>query len=149
MYIDRLVEYLNKIQQGTKKSAHASSFGRAMDLTRLLPALLHVRHAFQNHETGIPEASDPITDAMLVSARLLQNKILEAVGRDLTIPTTHNVCWHTGIPVPLHTNAYRSRCPHELLWRVMFGRVAGVGRARLEHWCDFARRMITRHFFPY
>ena len=147
MYVDRLVEYLNKVQQGTKRSAHAASFGRQMDLTRLLPILLHVRHAFQNHETGDNPAADPITNSMLVSARLLQNEILRLCGRDLTIPTTHNLFWHTGVPVNPNTGNYRCRLPHLLLWRVALGRVAGVGRSRVEQWCDFARRMILEHFF--
>jgi len=40
MYIDRVLEYINKVQQGTKRSAHAASFGRALDMTTLLRAIL-------------------------------------------------------------------------------------------------------------
>ena len=149
MYIDRLVEYLNKVQQGSKRSAHAASFGRAMDMTTLLPAMLHVRHAFQAHETGVPDSSDPVTPSMLVSARLLQNEILRIVGTDLTVPTTHNEFWHTGIPVPLASGDYRVRRPHLWFWRVLNGICAGKGRARCESWQNYVLRMVYEHLFPY
>ena len=149
MYIDRLVEYINKLQQGAKKSAHAASFGRSMDMTTLLPALLHVRHAFAAHETGEPAGSDPVTLSMLVSARLLQNEFVRLLGRDLTVHTTHNVFWHTGTPVPRDTGDYRVRRPSEWIWRVASGAAAGKGRARREAWLAFSRRMVNEHFFPY
>ena len=150
MYIDRLIEYLNQLQQGTKRSSHAASFGRAMDMTTLLPAMLHVRHAFQNHELGVlPQAGPSLSTSQLVAARKLQNYFFQLLGRDLTIPTTHNQFWHTGIPVPLQSGSYHFRRPHEWLWNAARGATAGKGRARRESWDEFAVRMVYEHFFPY
>ena len=148
-YIDRLVEYINKIQGDYMKSAHAASFGAALDITPLIPALLHVRHVFETHELGDAEASEPVTTAMLVAARKLQNKLLSICGRDLTISTTHNECWHTGIPVDCSRGDYHIRRPPECIWKVARGAVAGKGRSRREQWRDFATRMVQEHFFPY
>ena len=91
-YIDRLIEYINKIQGDYMKSAHAASFGAGIGVTTLIPAILHVRHAFEVNELGVDHASEPITTAQLVAARKLQNELLRICGRDLTISTTHNAC---------------------------------------------------------
>ena len=150
MYIDRLVEYLNHLQQGAKRSAHAASFGRAMDMTTLLPALLHVRHAFQNHELGIQEGASTITTNQLVAARKLQNHFFKMMGSDLTTHTTHNQHWHTGIPVPLDAGDFRFRRPEEFVWSVARGASAGIGpRSRRETWQDNTLRFVYEHFFPY
>ena len=50
MYSDRIMEYINLLQQGSKRSANAASFGRALDLTTLLRVILHVRHQGRLHE---------------------------------------------------------------------------------------------------
>ena len=65
MFTDRVLEYINLIQQGSKRSASASSFGRALDLTTLLRAIIHVRHAFEAEETGSAPSDDPVTENML------------------------------------------------------------------------------------
>ena len=148
-FIDRFVEYVNKIQGEYMQSAHAASFGSSVDMTPLLPAILHVRHAFESHETGHPQGSEPVTTAMLIAARKLQNELLQVCGRDLTIPTTHNSFWHTGTPVNCSTGDYRVRRPSEFLQKVQRGAVAGKGRSRQEHWRDYATRMVLGHFFPY
>ena len=74
MYTDRILEYVNKIQQGSKRSASAASFGKALDFTTLLRAQMHVRHTFQAAETGAAESDDPVTENMLRMARMLQEK---------------------------------------------------------------------------
>ena len=148
-YIDRLIEYINKIQGDYMKSAHAASFGAGIDVTTLIPAILHVRHAFEVHELGVDHSSEPITTAQLVAARKLQNELLRICGRDLTVSTTHNACWHTGVPVNCDTGDYRCRRPVEWMRKVMQGRVSGKGRTRIEHWRDFAMRMVLEHFFAY
>ena len=148
-FIDRFVEYVNKIQGEYMQSAHAASFGAAVDMTTLLPAILHVRHAFETHETGLPQGAEPITTAMLIAARKLQNELLQICSRDLTIATTHNGFWHTGTPVNCNTGDYRVRRPPEYMQRVQMGRCAGKGRSRLEHWRDYSMRMVLEHFFPY
>ena len=148
-YIDRLIEYINKIQGDYMKSAHAASFGAGIDVTTLIPAILHVRHAFEVHELGVDHSSEPVTTAQLVAARKLQNELLRICGRDLTVSTTHNACWHTGVPVNCDTGDYTCRRPVEWMRKVMQGRVSGKGRARIEHWRDFAMRMVLEHFFAY
>ena len=118
-------------------------------MTTLLPALLHVRHAFQNHELGVPNVGPPVAMSTLIAARKLQNHFLKLLGRDLSIHTTHNQFWHTGVPVPLDAGDYRFRRPEEWFWSAARGASAGMGRARRETWHDFAVRMIFEHFFPY
>lgn len=149
MYIDRVLEYINKIQQGTKRSAHAASFGRALDMTTLLRAMLHVRHAFQAAETGKVESDDGITQSMLVMVRMLQDEFVTVLGRDLTIWDPNIKTWHTGNPVPLDTGDYRMRRPWEAWVRVATGRSAGKWRSRNETWIAYATRFVEEHFFPF
>ena len=149
MFIDRFVEYCNKLQGEYMQSAHAASFGAAFDVTTLLPAILHMRHAFEAHETGLPEGSEPVTTAMLIAARKLQNELLRICGRDLTIATTHNEFHHTGTPVNCDTGDYRVRRPPEWMRKVQRGAVAGKGRTRRESWLVYVLRMVHEHFFPF
>lgn len=149
MFLDRLLEYINKIQQGAQRSANAASFGRALDLTSLLRAILHVRHTYQAAESGAAESDDPITPSMLVQARLLQDYFLLTLGRDLTVYDIYNHFWHTGHPVPLHTGDYRKKMPWDFIARVMTARSAGKGRARHERWDAHALRFVFEHFFQY
>ena len=149
MYTDRVLEYINMIQQGSKRSAHAASFGRAMDLTSLLRPLIHVRHAFQAAETGNAASDDPITESMLRMARLLQDEFVRTLGRGLTVQDDLIRTWHTGHPVPLHTGDFRQRRPWEWILRVMLGRSCGKHRSRHESWHAFAARFVHEHFFPY
>jgi len=149
MYLDRLVECINKLQQGSKRSNNAASFARAMDMTQLLRAILHVRHAFQSSEHGATESDDPVTTSMCIQARLLQDYFLRECGRDLTASFTTNPFWYTGNPVSLHTGDYRTRRPWEFVWSTAAGRTAGKGRARSESWSAYAIRMLFEHFFPY
>ena len=95
MYVDRVLEYINKIQQGAKRSAHAASFGHALDLTTLLRAMIHFRHAFQTApETGAAESDDGVKASMLVMARLLQDAFVRRLGTNLTIVDPNNHFWH-------------------------------------------------------
>jgi hypothetical protein len=149
MYIDRVLEYINKVQQGSKRSAHAASFGRALDMTTLLRALLHVRHAYQAVETGEVESDDGITRSMLVMARLLQDELVRVAGRNLTVFNPNIQTWHTGNPVPLDTGDYRTRRPWEIPERVAAGRNPGKLRARNETWLAYAQRFVSEHFFPF
>jgi hypothetical protein len=61
MYVDRLLEYINNIQQGSKRSASAVAFGHALDLTTLLRTMLHVRHAYEAAELRAARSDDPVT----------------------------------------------------------------------------------------
>ena len=149
MYIDRVLEYINKVQQGSKRSAHAASFGRALDMTTLLRAILHVRHAFQAAETGRVESDDGITRSMLIMARKLQDELVRAVGRNLTTPDPDIKTWHTGSHVPLATGDYRTRRSWETPERVAFGRNAGKWRSRNETWLAFAIRFVQDHIFQF
>ena len=150
MFIDRLLEYINyKLQQGIKKSSSAAAFGHALDMTTLLPAMLHVCHAFQAHATGIPAGTDPITESMLISARKLQDEFVRRLGRDLTVPADDNEFWHTGNPVPLHTGDYRSKRPEEWVWSAARGASAGKGTSSHEGWHAYTVRMIHSHVFKY
>ena len=149
MYIDRVLEYINKVQQGTKRSAHAASFGRALDMTTLLRAILHVRHAFQAVETGRVESDDGISRSMLIMARLLQDEMVRVVGCDLSVVDPNIHTWHTGNSVPLATGDYRTRRPDETWQRVAAGRNAGKWRSRNETWLAYATRYVQDHFFKF
>ena len=149
MYIDRLLETINKIQQGWKRSASAASFGRALDMTTLLRVLLHVRHAFQATEHGVTETDDPVTDSMLVQARLLQDEFRRILGTDLTIYDPLNWFWHTGNAVQLDVGDFRTYRPW--LWprATAEGRSAGKGRVRIERWDMYVRRFVFDHIFQF
>ena len=149
MFVDRIMEYINKIQQGSKRSAHAASFGRALDLTTLLRAMIHVRHAFQAVETGEVESDDGVKESWLIMARMLQDELVRVLGRDLTVRDPLNHMWHTGNAVPLDTGDFRMRRPWEWIWRVAFGTSAGKWRSRAETWLAFAHRMVTLNFFRF
>ena len=129
--------------------ASAASFARALDMTTLLRVLLHVRHAFQTTEQGAAEADDPVTDSMLVQARLLQNEFRRILGTDLTIHNPNNPFWHTGNAVPLDGGDFRDRRPWEWPRATAEGRSAGKGRARIERWDLYVRRFVFEHFFPF
>ena len=149
MYIDRVLEYINKVQQGTKRSAHAASFGRALDMTTLLRAMMHVRHAFQAAETGKVESDDGISRSMLVMARLLQDALVRLLGCDLSVSDPYIRTWHTGNPVRMDTGDHRTRQPWQTPDRVAAGRNAGKWRSRNETWLVYATRYVNDHFFPF
>jgi hypothetical protein len=149
MYLDRMLELINKLQQGAKRSCNAQAFGRAIDMTSLLRTILHVRHAFQAHEHGAAETDDPITPSMLIQARLLQDEFLRELGRDLTVQRNDNPFHHTRNPVPLDGGTAGERRPWELVERVDSGRSAGVWRGRAERGRAYIRRFVFEHFFPY
>ena len=149
MYCDRLVELINKLQQGAKRSSSASSFQRAIDLTSLLRVMLHVRHGFQAAEQGAAETDDPITASMLVQARVLQDRFLQLLGRDLTRPDLLNPFWHTGTPVTMTLGDYREYMPWLWIWRTADGRSAGRRRAKPERWDLHVRRFVFGSFFPF
>ena len=90
IYVDRLLEFINRITQGWKRNASSASFGRARDMTTLMRPILHVRHAYQAAEHGAAESDDPITESMLVQARLLQNEFRRILGTDLTVQSNAN-----------------------------------------------------------
>lgn len=149
MYTDRILEYINMLQQGSKRSANAASFGRSLDLTTLLRPMMHVRHAFQASETGAAQSDDPVTENMLRMARLLQDALVQTIGCDLTLYCPSNLMWHTGNAVPLYTGDFRYRRPWEWIWRVAFGRSCGKHRSRHEMWHAFAERFVDERLFPF
>jgi len=142
MFVDRVLEYINKIQQGSQRSANAASFGHALDLTSLLRTIPHVRHAYQASEHGAAESDDPITPSMLAQARVLQDHFLATLGRDLTVHDAYNRFWFTGNPVHLDGGDYRQRQPWVLIDRVQFARSPGTGRAKHERWDAHALRFV-------
>lgn len=149
MYFDRLLETINNLQQGSKRSASGSSFGRAMDMTTLLRPMMHVRHAFRAHECGATESDDPVTDSMLVMVRMLQDEFRRLLGTVLTALDPLNCFWHTGTPVDLASGDYRTYRPWEWVWRTASGVSLGKGRSRFERWELYVRRFVFHHFFPF
>ena len=149
IYCDRLLEYINKIQQGTKRSSNAASFARAMDLTSLLRVMLHVRHAFQNAEKGASESDNVVSLSTLRQARIVQDYLVATLGRDLTIHNANNPHWHTGNAVPLDGGDYRQRMPWVYYERVQTARSAGKGKANAEEWQRFTLRFVFDRFFPF
>ena len=147
IYIDRLLEYINNIQQRTMRCHSAAAFARAQDLTTLLQSMLHVRHAFEAAETGAADGDDPITESMLVQARLLQDEFRRKLGTDLTQPVALNPFWHTGNAVACTgTDCMRLR-PWEFVWRVAEGASIGKSRGRAETWDYHIRRFLFSSFF--
>ena len=149
MYLDRLLETINNIQQGAKRSSNAAAFSRAMDMTTLLRSILHVRHAFEATEGGATSTDDPLTPSMLTQARLLQDSFLHELGRDLTVNVANNPFHHTRNPVPLDGGDVRLRQPWEYVKRVGAGRSAGRHRASPETCQAYVRRFVFEHFFRY
>ena len=150
IYSDRLLEYINKIQQGTKRSSNAASFARAVDLKQLLRIMLHVRHAYENAEKGGSESDAPITLSQLRQARIIQDYLVTTLGCDLTVHNPNNPHWHTGNAVPLHNSSdYRQRTPWVYYQRVQQGTSAGKFRAHAEMWSKFALRFALNHFFRF
>ena len=150
MYVDRLLESINKLQQGSKRSSNAAAFQRAIDMTTLLRSILHVRHAFEATEGGATSTDDPITPSMLTQARILQDCFLSALGRDLTVHNPNNVFWHTHNAVPLRSAVdLIKRMPWAFTERVEEGRSAGTGRARPETARTYVTRFVFGHFFRF
>jgi hypothetical protein len=167
MYTDLLLEFINNLQQGAKRSASAASFGRALDLTTLLPVLLHVRHAFQATELGAAASDDPITPSMLVQARLVQDELCRVLGTDLTVVTNLNPFHRAGgvtvaeilgrasgggrdrAGVALDGGDARTHRPWIFWGRVAEGRSAGFGRSRIERWQTHVERYIFTQCFPF
>jgi hypothetical protein len=149
MYTDRVLESVNQQQQGTKGNASATSFRKALDMTTLLRTMMHVRHAFQAAERGSERSDEPVTESMLVQARLLQNELRRVLGTDLTILDPNNPFWHSGNLTPLDQGDFRERRPWEWVWRVAEGRSAGHGRARMERWNVYVRRFVHGRFFAF
>lgn len=149
MFLDRMLELINNLQQRTKRTSSVAGFGRAMDMTTLIRPMLHVRHAFRAAETGSTVTDDPVTQSMLVQARLLQDCFVRLLGRDLTVVNPLNPFHHTRNPVPLNTGEAKSRRPHEFVERVEEGRSRGTWRATAESATQYIRRFCFEHFFPY
>jgi len=149
MFFDRFLETVNNLQQGSKRNASGASFAKALDLTTLLRAKLHVRHAFQAEESGATEIDDPITESMLIQARLLQDEFRRLLGTDLTAVDPKNPFTHTGRPVDLASGDFRWYRPWEWWRRVAEGRSIGKGRSRFEEWKLHVRRFVYERFFPF
>ena len=93
MAIDRLLEYVNLLQQ--KRMNAFIGFDTALHHTPLLRAMLHADHAYEEAVHGAAKTDDPMTKSMIFQARLLQDMFLAkwvATGRVLMTPT------HSGTP---------------------------------------------------
>ena len=146
MAIDRLLEYVNGIQQ--KRMGAWQGFENAMHNTPLLYPLLHVDHAYQEAVHGCARTDDPMTNAMLFQARVLQDKFLERLGKNLTINTDVNPFWYSGQAVPMRDSTDMHR-RQPWLWakRVQEGRSKGVW-GDSQKWDDNARDFIDDGFWP-
>ena len=79
MAIDRLLEYVNLLQQ--KRMNAFIGFDTALHHTPLLRAMLHADHAYEEAVHGAAKTDDPMTKSMIFQARLLQVKIVRNHGR--------------------------------------------------------------------
>jgi len=149
MYLDRLLELINKVQGGSMHSSRSASFGHAVDMTSLLRSIIHVQQTFQAAENMNVESDEPVTVSMLVQARILQDLFVQKLGLDLTVHRSENPFWHTGNPVPLDTGDFRSRRPWEWPKAVWLGSSSGKSRATSEGWIPYVRRFVFDHFFPF
>ena len=80
MAIDRLLEYVNLLQQ--KRMNAYIGFDTALHHTPLLRAMLHAEHAYEEAVHGAAPTDDPMTVSMVFQARLLQDLFLDKLGRD-------------------------------------------------------------------
>ena len=122
MYVDRLLEYVNLLQQ--KRMNAFTGFDSALHHTPLLRAMLHVDHAYCEAAHGAAPTDAPMTHSMLFQARILQDMFLRELGRDLTVDCNNNPFWPGCMCMRLHCrvkNAHGlpippTRVPHAFRW---------------------------------
>lgn len=139
MYIDRLLEYVNLLQQ--QRMNAFVGFDTALHHTPLLRAMLHVDHAYCEAAHGAAPTEQPLTNSMLNQARLLQDLFLKELGRDLTVPNEHNAFWWTGVKQNMYDGEFRFKMPWVWAERVWDGLSKGVWGARV-HWRKYASKWL-------
>jgi hypothetical protein len=142
MAIDRLLEYVNLLQQ--RRMNAFIGFDTALHHTPLLRAMLHVDHAYEEAVHGAAKTDDPMTVSMIYQARLLQDLFLSKLGSDWTRADNTNPFWYTGNAVPMGGGDFRYRKPWEWVSRVAQGLSCGQGRAHSESWHAYATEFFRR-----
>ena len=141
MFIDRLLEFINFLQQ--KRMNSFVGFDSGLHFTELLKPMLHIDHAWHTaHGGGREPQEDVMTISMLIEARKLQDFFVTMCGTDLTQHQDENPYWHTGNPTSLYRGDYRERMPWLWVWRVASGLVAGFGRSSPKAWFTFVRDFL-------
>ena len=146
MHIDRLLEYINLLQQ--KRMSTFQGFDNNLHHTELLQPMIHVDHAYQEARKGHTPTETPITNSMIFQTRAVQDLCVRLCGTDLTVRDPLNRFWYTGNAVRLEGGDYRWRKPWEWLRRVAAGLSAGCGRARAETAEAYVRNVFANHMFP-
>ena len=143
-WCDRLLEYVNFLQQ--KRMNAFAAFDTALHNSELIPAMLHVDHAFEEAMHGCGPTEEPMTKSMLREANMLRLFFKGLAGTDLTISEDKNPFWHTGNPVP-NVDTERERTPWIHWKRVAYAFSKGVGRETREKWDDFIMSWLRRCCF--
>mmetsp|Transcript_37733 Transcript_37733/g.90581 ORF Transcript_37733/g.90581 Transcript_37733/m.90581 type:complete len:182 (-) Transcript_37733:136-681(-) len=142
MAIDRLLEYVNLLQQ--KRMNAFIGFDTALHHTPLLRAMLHADHAYEEAVHGAAKTDDPMTKSMIFQARLLQDMFLAKLGGDWTRVDDTNPFWYTGTATPMSQGDFRYRTPWEWVHRVAQGLSRGHGRVHSESWHAYAAAFIRK-----
>ena len=145
MPFDRLLEYVNLLQQ--QRMNAFSGFDSALHQTDLLPAMLHVDHAYEEAVHGSSPTEEVMTRSELFSARSLQDLFLSKCGSDLTIASNSNPFWHTGNATSFSGGDYREQQPWEYIWRVAQGLAVGRGRSSMQSDVEFVMDFLRDHCF--
>ena len=130
MAIDRLLEYVNLLQQ--KRMNAFIGFDTALHHTPLLRAMLHADHAYEEAVHGAAKTDDPMTKSMIFQARLLQDMFLAKLGGDWTRVDDTNPFWYTGTATPMSQGDFRYRTPWEWVHRPRGARAEPWSRPRAQ-----------------
>ena len=145
MATDRLLEYINKVQQA--RMGNFGGFENSLHNTPLHKAMIHVDHAYEEAVHGAAKTDDPMTNSMLYQARILQDKFLERLGRDLTVHSNINPFWYSGADVNMYEGPAQYRRPWVHMDNVANGRSRGVwGDA--QQWDENVYDFIRKGLWP-
>jgi hypothetical protein len=142
MYADRVVEYLNWLQD--QRRGTYSAFGRALEFTEAMVGMMHVAYSAD----GEKKFNDPLTQSDINGAKAIRESLKLRLGTDLTVASTSNGSFHTGGGGNMfQSTAIASQRPWDFIERVALGRSAGPGMARPEHWNRYTERMLSTGSF--
>ena len=145
MGFDRLVEYINLRQSQRNSSFRA--FDSALHYTPHLLPMLHVDAAYTAAVSGAEAGGDAGYDPRMIREVQRLVELFESkLGRDLTIPSSHNPWFHTGNAVRLDAGGAQDYRPWEHIWRVESGQSAGDGLAA-QSCALWLQDLLASHMF--
>ena len=143
--------YIEHDNHDRKKRNVGNDLIGAIHMGPLYGAMRHVSRTYREAADVRRARGSGVRASMVHEVEALVAFFVEKVGtRDLTAHTSHNPFWHTGKPRKLRGGACMQKCrPWEWVRRVAMGTSRGHMAARPEAAAEYARRMVTEHFFPY